>query len=197
MGATVRTAAELARVRTLERRVPVPERLNPLFPDGLACGGFIALAGGAAISLAAAMVSEATRRGSWLAMVDLEHVAHGALAEAGVALERTVSVRTGSQMADVLGALVGGFDLVIVGASLRCTAAEARRLAARTRAESCVVLLLGHDPSPELRLDARVRCGPSRWDFDAGARRRWVTVTVTGRDPAAAPRRAELCLPPG
>lgn len=195
VGAALRTAAELGQMRHLERFLAVPGRLAELFPDGLARGRVFVVRGGAALSVAAAMVSEATRGGSWLAIVDLDSVGYGALEEAGVVLERTVAVRTGERGIDVMGAVVAGFDLVIAGALPQCTPAEARRFGARVRAESCVMIVVEGTVPAHVGVDVTVSCGVSRWDFDACARRRHVRVTVATRGPGAGMRSDEVRLP--
>ena len=86
-----------------------------------------------------ALAAEASRRGSWVAAVGMADLGVSALAERGVNLERWALVDppaggrgrggwSASLAADVLGAVVGGFDLVLLGPGIRVAGAAARRL---------------------------------------------------------------------
>ena len=123
-----------------ERRLPVEEALETLLPEGsIRRGTVVAVSGHGSMTLAVALAAEASRRGSWVAAVGMADLGVAALAERGVDLERWALIdlsgrgRDRGTAADVLGAVVGGFDLVLVGPEVRVGGATARRLLARMR----------------------------------------------------------------
>ena len=181
------TAAELAaRTAALASvaTVPVAEPLAGLFSSGgLERGQVYGVRGGASVSLVYSLTAEATRLGSWFAMVDLPRAGLVAAEVNGVAMQRLVSVAVGARApsgtwARAVGAIVDGFDVVAV-ASPRCTTSEARRLAARTRASGAVLFVVG--AAGAFEPDAVVSAATRRWSFDAHARSRTVDVECTGR----------------
>src|SRR5262245_32723317 len=105
-----------------ERVIPVAQPLESLFPDGgLVRGSIIGCQGDIALSAALAVVAEPSAQGSWLAVVGLPALGLRAASELGVALERLVMVAQPSDAdessaANVLSALIDGFDLIL----LRC-----------------------------------------------------------------------------
>lgn len=199
----------LARQRTL----PVAEPLTPLFPEGaLVRGRAVACRGVAATSLALALASEATAAGAWLAVVDVPWLGVEAAAELGVPLERMVRVETGmsgagtsgagTAWADLVAAVLDGFEVVVTRMPRRVPAAVARRLQARLQAREGVLLTVepgappaGGGPVP---VDLIVEATACVWD---GVEHGWgrlqerrVTVASTGRR-VPRPRRVEVWLP--
>lgn len=164
-----------------------------LLPDGgLGRGQVCACTGDAAVSTALSLVAHATQSGSWFAMVDMERTGLVAAREHGVALERTLCVDTaGAAWARVAGAIVDGLDIVAF-ASPRCSAADARRITARARAQGTVLLVTG-DPGPFVP-DLSLRACTVSWEFDTHAASRSVHVQVSGRRAHGACR-ADLLLP--
>ena len=131
-------AVDLAR----DRRLPVLPALEALLPGaGLRRGTTVAVGAApgvaGATSLALALAAGASQAGSWVAAVGLGSLGLVAAAELGVALERLVMVaepgRDREGWASVMGALVDGFDIVLVAALGRLRPADARRLVARVR----------------------------------------------------------------
>jgi hypothetical protein len=159
-----------------------------------------------ATSLALALAAGASQAGAWVAAVGLGTLGLVAADALGVALERLVLVadpgRDRSGWASVLGALVDGFDVVLVsvggGGSPRLRPADARRLVARVRERSGVLVAVGGD-LPGERSPVRLTVSAARWEgLGAGwghLQGRRVTVEAGGRGDAARPRRAELWLP--
>lgn len=161
--------------------LPLAPAWVPIVPGGgLQRGRVYACRGTGARSLALAMVARAVAGGSWLAAVDVGDLGYGAMAEAGIALERVVAVSTGGagNVARVLGALCDGFDLIIVGSSVR-DLTDTRRLVSRVQAQRSVLVIVGeHGPLvPDVVLSGE---GAS-WAFDSHARRRTLTVRCHGR----------------
>jgi hypothetical protein len=127
-----------------ERALPLSPAFADLLPSGLVRGSTVVVAGaeaglrgpnagtglrgpnagaGAALgstgstALALALAAPASAAGSWVALVGLPALGLAAAAEAGVALERLVVVERPppEHWATVVGALVGAFDVVMVG----------------------------------------------------------------------------------
>jgi hypothetical protein len=81
------------------RLLPVGPELAGVLPEGgLVRGRVMACTGGAAVSAALALVAEATRSGSWLAVVGLPWMGVDAARESGVAIERIVRIDVGSHL---------------------------------------------------------------------------------------------------
>ena len=193
-----------------ERWVPVEETLSPLLPEGgIRRGTAIAVSGHGAMTLAIALAAEASRRGSWVAAAGMADLGVSALAERGVDLERwalidlPIATRDGRLTADVLGAVVGGFDLVLLGSAVRVGNAMARRLLARMREhDTSLICALGGAPTDivaGLQPEVRLMIEQTRWTgIDDGHGRllaRQAEVTVGGRGAASRPRRILMWLP--
>ena len=193
-----------------ERHVPVEETLAPLLPEGSIRRGIaIAVRGYGTMTLAMALAAEASRRGSWVAAVGMADLGVAALAERGVDLGRWALVDLpratggGRQTADVLGAVVDGFDLVLLGPAIRVEGATARRLLARMRDHgTSVICALGRssaDTVAGLQPEVRLMVEQTRWTgIDDGHGRllaRQAEVAVEGRGAASRPRRMLMWLP--
>ena len=184
--------------------------LAALLPEsGIRRGTAIAVSGHGSVTLAMALAAEASRRGSWVAAVGMADLGVAALAERGVDLERWALIdlpgaaRSGNLAADVLGAVVGGFDLVLVGPEVRVAGVTARRLLARMREHgTSLVCALGGasaDIAARLQPEVRLTIVQTRWTgIDDGHGRllaRQAEVTVGGRGAASRPRRIPMWLP--
>lgn len=186
LGPQVETGAQFAermqaRAATGFGPLVVPGALSSLFPArGLERGSVCHVTGDARVSLVHALVSSATRSGSWLAMVNHVHAGLSSMHEFGVALQRVVCVQVpqGSAWPRAVGALVDGFDIVLVNEP-RCAAAEARRIVSRARAQSSVVLVLGD--AHALPVDIEISSRTVDWEFSTHAASRTVQVTAQGR----------------
>ena len=184
----------LARQRTL----PVADPFVPLLPDGaLARGRAVSCRGIAATSLAVALAAEATTAGAWLAVVDVPWLGVEAAGELGVPLERLVRVEpAGSEWADVVAAVLDGFELVVTRVPRRLNAATLRRVQARVQAREAVLIVVGEPGT--LSADITMEASSPVWEgVEHGwghLRGRRVTVWSTGRR-VPRPRRAELWLP--
>ena len=193
-----------------ERRIPVEGALAALLPEsGIRRGTAIAVSGHGSVTLAMALAAEASRRGSWVAAVGMADLGVVALAERGVDLERWALVdlpaATGNKSlaADVLGAVVGGFDLMLLGPDTRVAGATARRLLARMR-EHGTSLVCALDGAPgdiaaSLQPEVCLTITQTRWTgIDDGHGRllaRQAEVTAGGRGAASRPRRMLVWLP--
>jgi hypothetical protein len=196
-----------------ERQLLVLPPLAPLLSGGgLQAGSTVAVdaAPGAtgATSLALALAVGQSQNGSWVAGVGLGSLGLVAAAELGVVLGRLVLVADPNgelgggrgAWASVIGALVDGFDVVLVGPASRrrLRASDARRLVGRARERGAVLVgvgggLAGGRSTVCLTVTAGAWEGlGAGWGHLQGRR---ATIEATGRGPAARPRRANLWLP--
>ena len=185
------------------------EALSPLLPEGIRRGTAIEVCGHGSVTLAVALAAEASRLGSWVAAVGMADLGVSALAERGVDLERWALVdlpaetKGGSVAADVLGAVVGGFDLVLLGPAIRVAGTAARRLLARMREHgTSLICALGGasaDIAASLQPEVRLMIEQTLWTgTDNGHGRllaRQAEVAVGGRGAASCPRRTLMWLP--
>ncbi len=176
----------LARQRTL----PVADPLQPLLPEGaLARGRTVSCRGVAATSLAVALAAEATIAGAWLAVVDVPWLGVEAVAELGVPLERLVRVDPGETTgsfggawADLVAAVLDGFELVVTRVPRRVSAGHAAAGADQGAGAESVLIAVG-EPGP---LDPRHR--PRGVDAGVGGRRRRAGATYeAGGSPSPRP----------
>jgi hypothetical protein len=188
----------LARQRTM----PVVDPLQPLLPEGaLARGRTVACRGVAATSLAVALAAEATAAGAWLAVVDVPWLGVEAVAELGVPLERLVRVDPGdgsfgAAWADLVAAVLDGFELVVTRIPRRVNATILRRVLARVQARESVLVAVG-DPGPlvpDISMEASTPVWEGVADGSGHLRGRRVTVAAAGRR-IPRPRHVELWLP--
>jgi hypothetical protein len=132
-----------------ERVLPVPGPLGALLPGGALQRGTVATVGGApgtgATSLAFGLAAAATAAGEWAAAVDLPGTLGGlAAAECGVELSRFAVVRgvPNDRWATVVAALLDGVSLVMADVPRGLRAGDARRLVARARERSTVLVMV-------------------------------------------------------
>jgi hypothetical protein len=135
--------------------LPVAGPLAGLLPDGgLRRGSTVAVCG--STSLLLAVLAEASRAGSWCALVGLPDLGVQAAAEAGLDLARTALVpRPGPRPAAVVAALVDGVDVVVLDTTLpgvRWSAGDRQRLGARVRQRGAVLVPVAAEGS-----------GPGTW----------------------------------
>ncbi|MEW6473047.1 MAG: hypothetical protein AB1679_12320 [Actinomycetota bacterium] len=152
--------------------------------------------GSGATSLVLSLLAAATAAGEWAAMVDGDGVLGGlAAAEAGVALERLAVVRAvpAALFGRVIATLLDG--VTVVGATIPrgFRLGDARRLEARARERSAVLVAAGSWPG-EAAL--RLRAEHSSWSGLARGEGlvadRVLRVVVSGRGAAGRERMAEL-----
>ncbi|WP_414636345.1 hypothetical protein [Actinophytocola sp.] len=194
MLASVGVASDLAAAPADRARVlPVHPELANLFPwGGLRRGSTVAVRG--STSLLFALLAEATSNGSWAAVVGLPNLGVLAAAEYGVAVDRLALIpHPGPHPAPVLAALLDGIDLVATATELPDS--QARRLSARARHRSAVLLPLTPWPAPDLELTA----DPTPWtglaDGHGHLRQRLAHIHTRGRGTATRPTRTSLLLP--
>lgn len=192
---TIRSASTLTEKHQVTDLLPTPEPLAALFPaGGLARGSTLAV--GRSTSLLVALLAAVSNSGSWCAVVGLPALGVLAAAEAGVTVDRLALVRDpGPDPAGVVGALLDGFDLVVIGDPRVLGLAEVRRLTARARQRGAVLVGIGSWPSADLRLSLTDAVWQGAGRGDGRLRQRRVTVVAEGRGSAARPRRVVVLLP--
>jgi hypothetical protein len=191
--------------------LPVAGPLAGLLPDGgLRRGSTVAVCG--STSLLLALLAEASRGGSWCALVGLPDLGVLAAAEAGLDLARTALVpRPGPRPAAVVAALVDGVDVVVLDTTLpgvRWAAGDRQRLGARVRQRGAVLVPVGA-PGAWPGAEVELRAEGSAWlglggDGAGRLRSRRVRARCTARGrpgeqevPLLLPGPAGTCVPDG
>ena len=216
MGSHATNLAELAGsgllsgVAAQQRTVPVLPAFEGLLPGAvLQRGSVIGCEGSAAVSLALALAAGPSLAGAWIGVAGIPELGVAAAVELGVAPERLVMVAEppqrfdDAQWADVLAAMIDGFDVLLLGAGANVVRpATARRLMARLQSRGALLLSIassrtGAAPTP-FGADLRFEATGAAWQgLGAGhgvARGRRADVQLSGRR-VPRPRRAELWLP--
>jgi hypothetical protein len=193
----------LAHAQTL----PVLAPLAGLLPGGaLPRGITVSVGGPGAASLALALAAAPTAAGGWVALAGLPGAGLAAAAELGVALERlaVIDVPDPARWPNVVAALLGAFDVVLVAPGHRLAHASVRRLAARARERGSVLVPVAGPAgrftatwpeAPELQLGVITASWQGLGQGHGLLQARRVTVEATGRRGLARPRRVELLLP--
>lgn len=184
-----------------DRVLPVAGALEPLFPDaGLMRGSVIGCQGATAMSVALALVAGPSAAGSWLAVIGVPSLGLRAASELGIALDRLVMVADQARdlgeepWANVISALIDGFDVIVLRADVR--ASIARRLQSRLQNRGAVMVLVG-DPGP-FSCDIVIDCRQGEWEgLGHGSGRlvrRRLTLSASGRR-LPRERRIDVWLP--
>ena len=184
-----------------QRALPVAPAFASLLPGGLRRGSTLSVgASPGSTSLLLAIMAAASAEGSWCALVGMPEVGPEAASSMGIDLGRLALVPDpGDQWPAVASALLDGIDLVAIGLGrrIRPRPVEARRLAARARNQSSVLILAGGQWPEGCDLSLEVVVG--EWEgLGAGHGSLWrrrVVVAVGGRRAAARRRQAGLWLP--
>lgn len=175
--------------------LPVPPALMSLFSGGgLRRGSTITVS--RSPSLVLALIAQVSKRQGWCAEVGSPLLGSAAAVEAGVVLERFVRVaEPGEQWATVTASLLEAFDLVVVHPPARAGQGDMRRLTARARERSAVLLVAGAWEGAMVGLSVT----SSTWQgLGAGhgyLRARQIEVQALGRGSAARPQRVKVWLP--
>jgi hypothetical protein len=204
--ANARSAAVSAAVLAGERVLPVAPALTAVFTgNGLQRGATVVVdahhAAPGAVSLALALVAEASATGSWAAVVGVPDLGLLTAAELGVQLERLALVPdvAPAQWVTVVGALLDAVDLVIAHPPAHLRGGDARRLTARARERGSTLIPLRPGRAWADGADVRLTVAGGQW-AGAGAGEghltsRELTVTMGGRGAAARARTVRLWLP--
>ena len=172
-----------------ERTLPVHPVLAPVIGSSLIRGQTVMCTGPASMSCAMALLVAPTERGSWAAVVAVPSFGVVAAADMGVVLERTVFVADprviGADAANVLGALVDGFDVIVTSADFMSSLSPslARRFTTRlqSRGGVCIVVDDTRAVSADLRVETTVSAWSGIGDGHGRLCARRVRVGVDGR----------------
>ncbi len=173
------------------RIVPVAEPWASLLPGGgLRRGSTVVVhapPGLGGLSVALSLLSEASARGHWVAVVGVDDPGVVAMSDLGVDLRRVLFVpRPRGAWAEATADLLDGVDLVIVRPPSRASHVAARRLMDRVRERGTVVLALTEPRAPwPLPADLTLHLTGSRWTMSSRLDARYVTLRVGGRGEAA------------
>jgi hypothetical protein len=183
-----------------ERRLAVPGPLGEILPGGgLQRGSVVRVEGtpgSGATSLLLSLLAAATAAGEWAAVIDGEGVLGGlAAAEAGVVLERLAVVRgvPAALFGRVVATLLDGVTVVGAAIPRGFRPADARRLEARARERSAVLVAAGPWPG---EATLRLRAEHSSWSGlgqgEGLLGDRVLRGAVSGRGAAGRERTADL-----
>ncbi len=198
--------AERIRPVVLARQavVPVVEPLAQLVPDGgLIRGSTVTIGGVGATSLALQLSTAASQSGSWVVVVGLNDLAPAAVLEANLDAERIAFIDPGNsgRHVDVLAALIGAVDVIVLDARLSLRPSDSRRLASRLRERGSILIVVspGGAVNSSLSVDLSLTVGDAQWEGlgrgHGHLRSRHVRVGVNGRGRASRTARCELLLP--
>lgn len=198
----VRAAGE-TETSGVDRTLPVAPELGALLPGhGLRRGSTVAVAAGRSAaaaggtSLVLALLAEASRTGSWCAVVGVPSLGAIAAAESGIVLDRLALVPDpGPEWPTVVAALIDGVDVIVLAVPGGVSASIASRLVARARQRGSVLVPYGDWAGADVTLSVL----EARWEgLDEGhgrLRRREVRVLARGRGAAARPKEVTMWMP--
>lgn len=198
--------AERIRPVVLARQaaIAVAEPLERLLPDaGLIRGSTVTIGGVGATSLALQLVATASQSGSWVVVVGLSDLAPAAVLEAELDADRVAFIDPGGsgRQVDVLAALIGAVDVIVLDARLYLRPAESRRLASRLRERGSLLVVVspGTVVNSSFSADVSFTVSDAQWEgLGCGhghLRSRRVRVGVDGRGRASRTARREFLLP--
>jgi hypothetical protein len=189
-----------------ERAIELQGELAELVPGGALVRGNVVgvdgMPGSGATTLALELAAAVTVVGEWAVVVDtvgavgavgaVGMVGGRAAAETGVVLERFAVVRRvpPTRWATVVAALLDGVTLVVAEPPRGMSPADARRLVARARERSAVLVVWSRTWPAELAYT--VRAEGSEWDAGSAGMLtgRRLRVWVEGRGAASRPRQS-------
>ncbi len=202
MAAQLQDVQRAADIGHPARLLPVADELAPLLTQpGLVPGSALAVQGPGALTLATAFAAEVSRTGGWVTAVGLGRMGVSAVAERGASLDRWVFVdEPGDAAAEVLNALIGNVDVILLAAGVRLAAAHSRRLRTRLRERGTVVIETAGPRgvgafSPDVTLTVERAAWTGLGHGHGRLRERRAEVVAVGRGAASLPRRAVLWLP--
>lgn len=144
-GARDGAASDAARWREASGGWAVPECLAEILPRGLERGMSVGFSGSILIGLLLAGIASGS--GAWSVFLGMAGVGWEAAESLGVEASRTVCVpRVGdAARTQALTAAVDGFDVAVIGSSIRLDARERRLLSKRAAVRGCLLLGEGWD----------------------------------------------------
>lgn len=199
-----------------QRTIAMLSAFEELLPQAvMQRGSVVECAGSAAVSLALALAAGPSLAGAWVGVAGLAQVGVAAAVELGVAPERLVMVAEPTphfddgQWAEVLAAMIDGFDVLLLGPGAQAVkAVTARRLVARLQSRGAVMLSVVSTGvvstgvsvgapgvfGADLRFEATEAVWQGLGDGHGVARGRRASVQLSGRRVPRS-RRSEMWLP--
>lgn len=172
---------------TGQRCVPVPGALQQVLPHGLRRGSITEVHGSTTVLLTLAQAAAGADR--WCALVGMPDLGWAAAAGA-LNLERVVAVPdTAPDTAAVLGALVDGFDVLVIGQCPGLSPADRRTVASRVRQRGAVLLTNHQWTGSHLGLTVRTAGWDGIGQGHGLLRGQRMIVTALGRGALAGPVR--------
>ena len=194
----------LSGVVARERTLSVLPAFESLLPNAaLQRGSVVACEGSAAVTLALGLAAGPSQAGAWVAVAGFPDLGLAAAAELGVVPSRLVMVTEPAggfndpTWADVLAAMIDGFDVLLLGpGTLKVRTNTARRLVARAQARGAVIVTVGANAAfaGDLRFDVTQVSWHGLGDGCGVAHDRRARVQLTGRR-VPRPRHTEMRLP--
>ncbi|MFV0317654.1 MAG: hypothetical protein ACK5O2_11930 [Microthrixaceae bacterium] len=196
------TALDPGNPQARSEPLPLSSATSHLFPAGrLRRGSVLGISGGSGVtSVALALLTGPARSGAWTGLLGMEHLGWAAAEEMGFPLERVVSVEppgtssvSAADSPSVLAAMIDAFDVVVVAAGALPPGQALRRLRARVRERSSLMVTLGA-VLPDA--DARIEVLGTRWEGLGGGwgrlAGRAISVEVGGRGALGRAQRGEI-----
>ena len=148
-----------------DRTLPVVDALAGLFLGaGLQQGSTVEVEGTAAVSLAVALTVGVTSSNRWVAAVGLPELGSSAAVDLGAQFQRWAFVDwPKNQAAEVLYALMGAVDLILVGPDIKMRANHGRKIAARMRERGTSIITIGDASRCNLQPSLRLRINRTEW----------------------------------
>lgn len=198
----VRPASEPDPAGDAHRLLPVLPVLTRLLPNrGLRRGSTVAVATahpvrGGGTSLVLGLLAEASRSGSWCAVVGVPTLGAVAAADLGIALDRLALVpHPGPEWATVVAALIDGVDVVVIAVPGTVSASVTSRLAARARQRGSVLVPYGDWAGADVTLRVIRGVWHGLGQGRGRLRRREMTIAARGRGAASRPKEIKVWLP--
>lgn len=202
----VRRASDYAdpvSVAGVDRVLPVLPELSRVLPGrGLRRGSTIAVSTGRSAwpaggsSLVLALLSSASRAGSWCAVVGVPTFGAVAATEVGISLDRLALVPyPGPEWPTVVAALIDGVDVVVAAVPPSVPASIAGRLAARARQRGSVLVPYGLWEGADVTLRVIRGVWEGLGQGRGRLRCRQVTIAARGRGAAARPKEVTVWMP--
>jgi hypothetical protein len=155
-----------------------------------------AVVAGGSTSLLLALLSAASRAGSWCAVVGVPALGALAAAESGIALDRLALIpHPGPEWPTVVAALIDGVDVVVVAVPGPIAPTIASRLVARARQRGCVLMPYGQWAGADVNLQVVHGVWEGLGAGHGRLRRREVRITARGRGAAARPKEITMWMP--
>lgn len=195
---SITTASTLAHERTL----PVVADLAKLVPaGGLQRGSTMAVHGVGATSFALALAGQAVREGSFMAVIAPPSFGLAACLDFDIPLRRVVQFVLPTDVANwaqVIAAVVEGFDVVMLADHHHASNSQARQLTARNRERGSVLIRVGGPAWPDAA-DLRFDVSSPEWSGlgqgHGHLQARKVAVQVAGRRYHGRKQAHEIMLP--